>query len=68
MIVSELIDHLLQGDLSAEVVVFDHFGHLIKMTTEDFSFREKIPPRASSSAKKIWYLSVTPIDIGPEPD
>ncbi len=68
MTVAELIAHLQDVEPIAEVVVFDHFGHPIHMTKDDFSFRKRTPIGESTSAKKVWYVAVSPIDIGPEPD
>jgi hypothetical protein len=63
--VRELIEHLQKGDLDAEVVAFGHFGEAHGMDIEDFSF---VDVRCNPQGHKGWYLSVTPVDIGPEPE
>jgi hypothetical protein len=57
--VRELVEHLLKGDQEAEVVALDHFGRPLGVTLEDFIFMKD---------KTSNYLTVSPIDIGPEPD
>ena len=67
MNVEELIKHLQTGDQKAEVVVTDHFGKPIKLNEYDFCF---VDYKRGESPQGLmgWYLKVSAIDIGPEPE
>ncbi len=64
--VRDLVAHLLKGDQDAEVMVPDHFGQPFGMNLDDFQF---VQCRQDSTGKHTeWYLSISPVDIGPDPE